>query len=305
MSVDLSTTPPTKAAKVNRHRRERWFIVATLGPALLFLLVYVFYPTLDSFVLSFFQTRLYSKVEFVGLQHYLSVLSDRIFWQALFNTLYYAGGTVIGTVVFGLALALMFERTQLGSTLFRAGVFMPYVIPYAAHTLLWYWLFDPRYGLINIALEWFGINPVPWLQSRAWVIPAFILMSVWKRMGFAMVIFIAGLRAIDDDLLEAAIVDGAGWWQRLWHIILPLLKPMTLFVAVINLIQTLQLFMEPFVMTKGGPSYSSVSIVYLIYQQGFRSINVGRSSAMAVILFILIMVLTLLLMRSFRTSEVQ
>src|SRR5690606_41671739 len=121
------------------------------------------------------------------------------------------------------------------------------------------WVLTDRYGLSQIALEWFGINPVPLLQSRAWVIPAFILMSVWKRMGFAMVIFIAGLRAIDDDLLEAAIVDGAGWWQRLWHIILTLLKPMTLFVAVINLIQTLQLFMAPFVMTNSGPSYSSVS----------------------------------------------
>ena len=283
--------------------RKNHFVPATLAPALIILLTYVYFPTIYSFYLSFFKTRLISTENFIGFEHYIKVLNDPVFRKALWNTILYSVGAIAGTLILGLGLAILLDSPLRGKGIFLTAFFLPYIIPFTAHTLLWYWLLDPRYGLVNYLLSLIGIKSIPWLTSSSWVLPAFILMDIWKRFGFAMVLFLAGLQTIPDDLYDAATVDGASGWAKFRFITLPLLSPVTLFLIVISFLHTFQLFVEPFVMTKGGPAYASISVVYLIYQEGFRTLNIGRSSAMAVILFILIFVLTIALVRRFDIEE--
>lgn len=279
------------------------FIILTLAPALILLFVFVFFPSIYSVFISFFRTRLLSIDRFVGFKNYVSVLTDQKFWLSLKNTIYYMVGSVVGTLVLGFLLALLLEKNLRGKAFFRAAFFMPYIIPYAGYALIWYWIYDPHSGLVNYLLGFIGVSPIPWLTSPTWVIPAFILMSIWKRMGFAMVLFLAALMTIPDDLNDAATIDGVTWFSRIRHVTLPLMRPVTLFISVISIIYSFQLFIEPFVMTKGGPANASISVVYELYSTGFRGLNFGRASAMAVVLFLIIFVITLFLIRTFNIEE--
>jgi len=286
-----------------RWLRRNSFTIISLAPVIIFFSIYVYLPTLYSVYLSLFKTKLFTPVNFIGFQNYLNVLKDSSFWGALRNTFFFTAGSVIGSLVFGLVLALLLESKMPGKTFFSSIFFMPYIIPYTAFTLLWYWILDPVYGLINYLLSFIGIKAIPWFTSSDWVIPAFILMNIWKRMGFAMVLFLAGLNTIPKELYDAAIVDGANWWGKFRHITLPLLRPITLFVMVVSIIYNLQLFIEPFVITKGGPSNASTSIVFLLYKTAFNLYNIGQSSAIAVILFIIIALFTFLIMKRFKTEN--
>jgi multiple sugar transport system permease protein len=295
---------PNNISRAWKWIGNHYFVPATIGPALLILLAFVYLPSLYSFFLSFYKTKLFVPVDFVGLKNYISVLKDPIFIKALKNTVLYSIGAITGTIVCGLGLALILDSKVRGKDLFRTAFFIPYILPYAAFTLLWYWMFDPRYGLVNYVLNILSIQAVPWLQSSSWVIPAFILMDIWKRAGFAMVLFLAGLQTIPPELYDSATVDGAGEVAKFRHITFPLLAPVTLFVVIMSFLHTFQLFTEPFVMTKGGPNNASISLVYLMYQVGFTALNVGRSSAIAVILFILIFILTIIIVRRFDIEEI-
>lgn len=280
------------------------FVPLSLAPALIVIIGFTYIPAGYSLVLSLFKTKLFSAEYFVGLEQFTSVLNDRSFWTGFRNTCLYSLFSIAGTIVVGLLIAVLMNTKMKGKTIFRTVFFMPYVIPYAAYTLLWYWLFDPRYGLINLLLGYIGINPIPWLTAREWVLPAFILMDIWKRAGFAMVLFLSGLQSISSELYDAGMVDGANSWQKFRHITLPLLSPVTMFVVIISFMHTFQLFVEPFVMTKGGPGEASTSVVYIIYQEGFRLLNIGRSSAMAVILFAVVFAITLLILAKFDVKGV-
>lgn len=280
------------------------FIPITLAPSLIILTAYVYYPSLYSFYLSLYKTKLFKAIKFIGFDNYTDIFNDSLFWKALLNTTIYTVGSITGTIIVGFLLAVILNSQLRGKDLFRTAFFIPYIIPFAAHALLWYWLFDPRYGLVNYLIGYLGIDPIPWLTSRDWVLPAFILMDIWKRAGFAMVLFLAGLQTIPDELYDSSTIDGASNWQKLIKITIPLLSPVTLFVIIMCFLHTFQLFVEPFVMTKGGPGNASTSVVYLIYQEGFRSLNIGRSSAIAVILFIIIFLLTIFLVRRFDIKEI-
>jgi ABC-type sugar transport system permease subunit len=232
------------------------------------------------------------------------LFTDHVFWIALSNTLVYTSASVVLTLALGLASALLLQRPLYGRDIFRTVLFLPYIIPYAAYALLWLWLFDPRYGLVNYLLSFVGVGALPWLKSSQWVLPAFVLMSVWKRLGFAMVVFLAGLQTIPSELYDAAIMDGAGAWQRFWYVTLPMLSPITLFIAVISIIYSLQIFVEPLVMTHGGPGDSSQTLSYLLYEQGYTYLNVGAASVNAVVLCVLTFLFTLALLRRFDIKEV-
>ena len=297
-----SETPASRALALLSG--DRAFVAVTLFPALLIIGVYIYAPLLYSFYLSFFRTRLFSPAKFVGLDQYVLLLTDHVFWIALGNTLAYTATSVLLTLALGMASALLLQRPLAGRDAFRTILFLPYIIPYAAYALLWYWLFDPRYGLVNYLLSFVGIGAVPWLKSSEWVLPAFVLMSVWKRLGFAMVVFLAGLQTIPSDLYDAAIMDGAGPWQRFHYITLPMLSPITLFIAVISIIYSLQIFVEPLVMTHGGPGDSSQTLSYLLYEQGYTYLNVGAASVNAVVLCVLTFLITLALLRRFDIQEV-
>jgi multiple sugar transport system permease protein len=266
-----------------------------LAPALLAIGIFFFVPVIAAFVLSFTDFDIYSLgnfsyARFVGLKNYLQILNDPLFWKALKNTLYFlvVGGPMSVGVSLGAALMLQ-SRTVRFAGLFRTAYFAPVVTTLVAVAVVWRFVYHPRFGLLNYALSLIGINGIDWLGDPAWSMPAIILMAVWKNFGYNMIIFIAGLQNIPKEMYEAASIDGAGRWQQFRLITLPMLAPTTLFISIITMIGYFQLFAEPYVMTQGGPLNSTLSIVLLMYQQGFRWWNMGYSAAIAFVLFAFIL----------------
>ena len=267
-----------------------------LAPALIPILLFFFVPAVAAFLMSFTDFDIYSlgnlaNVRFVGFRNYFQLFNDPLFWKAMSNTFYFVlvGGPLSVTVSLVMALLVNSKLVRFQS-FFRTVYFVPVVTTLVAVAVVWRFLYHPRFGLLNYALSWFGINPVDWLGDPTWAMPAIILLSVWKGFGYNMIIFVAGLQSIPAELYEASRIDGAGGWQQFKSITLPLLVPTTFFVGVITMINNVQLFAEPYVMTQGGPANSTLSVVLLMYQQGFRWWNMGYSAAIAFVLFAIILV---------------
>ncbi len=269
-------------------RRAAYFFLA---PALIPIFVFFFVPALAAFLLSFTDFDIYSLsnieyARFVGWRNYVQLFKDPLFWKAMTNTLYYVlvGGPLSIAASLGTAL-LVNSRFIRFQGLFRAVYFAPVVTTLVAVAVVWRFMYHPRFGLLNYALSFLGIAPIDWLGDPLWAMPAIILMSIWKNFGYNMIIFVAGLQSIPAQLYEAARIDGAGFWEQFKSITLPMLAPTTVFVSIIAMIGNFQLFTEPYVMTQGGPVNSTLSIVLLMYQQGFRWWNLGYSAAIAFVLF--------------------
>lgn len=282
------------------NERRTYALVVFLAPALTAIGLFFFVPVLAALVLSFTDFDIYalgnfSVARFVGLRNYLQIVEDPLFWKALKNTLYFllAGGPLSIAVSLGAALMLNAKMIRL-KPLFRFVYFAPVVTTLVAVAVVWRFVYHPRFGLLNYALGLVGINPVDWLGDPNWAMPAMIILAVWKNFGYNMIIFIAGLQNIPTSLYEAASIDGAGSWQRFRSVTLPLLAPTTLFITIITMIGYFQFFAEPYVMTQGGPLNSTLSIVLLMYQQGFRWWNMGYSAAIAFVLFAFILAGSLL-----------
>ncbi len=262
-----------------------------LAPALIPILIFFFVPAVAAFVLSFTDFDIYSLsnfeyARFVGLKNYLQLVEDPLFWKAMTNTFYYVlvGGPLAIAASLGTALLLNSKLVRF-KAFFRTIYFLPVVTTLVAVAVVWRFLYHPRFGLLNYALSFLGIDPIDWLGDPAWAMPAIMLMSAWKGFGYNMIIFVAGLQNIPNELYEAAHMDGANAWQQFKDITLPMLAPTTVFVSIIAMIGNFQLFTEPYVMTQGGPVNSTLSIVLLMYQQGFRWWNLGYSAAIAFVLF--------------------
>ncbi len=274
-----------------------------LAPALLAITAFFFLPVAASVLLSFTDFDIYAiasldQLRFVGLGNYASLLGDPLFWQALANTLYFV--LVGGPLSVGVSLAaalLVNARLLRGRRFFRTIFFMPVVTTLVAVAVVWRYLYHPRHGLFNFALAGLGIGPIDWLGDPDWAMPALILMAVWKNFGFNMVIFLAGLQAIPERLYEAARIDGASGWQTFRHVTVPMLVPTSVFVVIVTMIGYFQLFAEPYVMTQGGPSNRTLSIVLLMYQEGFRWWNLGVAASIAFVLFAIILGFTALQLR--------
>ena len=281
-----------------RHAaRSGWAFAA---PALLLIAVFFFLPVLAALLLSFTDFDIYAlgdlnRLRFIGLDNYRQLLQSPLFWTALGNTFYFVimGGPLSVAVSLGAALLVNARLTRCPG-LFRTAFFLPVVTTLVAVAVVWRYLYHPRYGLLNYALSLLGIEPIDWLGDPDWAMPAIILMAVWKNFGFNMIIFIAGLQNIPIQLYEAARIDGASDWRQFRSITLPLLGPTFLFVALMTLIGYFQVFAEPYVMTQGGPANRTLSIVLLMYEEGFRWWNMGYASAAAFILFTLILAATVL-----------
>ncbi|HEX7916597.1 sugar ABC transporter permease [Rudaea sp.] len=286
--------------------RAAWTFVA---PALVVLGVFLALPVCAALLLSFTDFDIYAlasldNLRFVGLANYVDVLRAPLFWKALANTVWF--------VVLALPLSLL---TSLGAALLlnsplarfkglhRTALFAPVVTTVVAVAIVWRYLFHTRYGLINDVLGHLGIGPVDWLGDPHWAMPALVLFAVWKNFGYNMIILLAGLQAIPQDLYEAARIDGASAWRRFWHVTLPGLRPVLLLVAIITIAGYFQLFAEPYVMTRGEPEQSTVSVLYFMYEEGFKWWNLGRACAVAFLLFALILVVTRMLLRFVRTKE--
>ena len=279
------------------------------GPALIVLGIFFGIPVASALLLSLTDFDLYalsdmSNLRFVALGNYFDLLQTPLFWKSLGNTAYFV---VIGVplsigVSLGAALLLNAKVARFKG-LFRTALFAPVVTTLVAVAVIWRYLFHTSYGLVNWALGHIGIAPVDWLGDPAWAMPTIILFAVWKNFGYNMVIFIAGLAAIPEDLYEAARIDGASRWKQFVHVTLPMLGPVLLVVAVITVSGYFQLFAEPYVMTRGDPLQSTVSVLYFMYEEGFMWWNLGRASAVAFLLFLIILGVTTLLLRFGRRRE--
>ena len=277
-----------------------WFFLA---PALLLIFVFFFLPVAASLVLSVTDFDLYgiadpANTRFVGLSNYSRLLQTPDFWTALRNTFYFAfvGGPLTIAVALSAALLLSSKLVRFKG-FFRTIYFTPFVTTLVAVAIVWRYLYHTRYGLFNYALSYVGIGPIDWLGDPHWAMPAIILMAVWKSFGYNMLIFIAGLQAIPEDLYDAAEIDGASATRRFFSITLPMLAPTLVFVSVITMIGYFQLFAEPYVMTQGGPLRSTTSVVLLMYEEGFRWWRMGYAAAIAFVLFIVILLATLVQFR--------
>lgn len=273
-----------------------------LSPAMGVIAVFFVIPVLAAFMLSFTDFDIYALgnwdyIRFVGFQNYVRIIETPLFWKALKNTFYFvlAGGPLSVAVSLGTALMLNSKLAKFKS-FYRTVYFLPVVSSLIAVAIIWRYLYHPAHGILNYLLSQFGIAPIDWLGDPDIAMPAIIIMAVWKNFGYNMLIFIAGLQNIPDDLYEAAHLDGASWWQQFKEITIPMLKPTTVFVVMITIIGYFQLFAEPYVMTQGGPLNATTSIVLLMYEQGFRWWSMGYAAAIAFVLFAIILFFTLLQM---------
>jgi len=280
--------------------RAAWYFLA---PALVLIGLFFFLPVGASLLLSVTDFDIYalgssSLARFVGLRNYFNLIHNPTFWTAVWNTFYFAlvGGPLTVAASLGAALLVNARAIRLRG-LFRTVYFTPFVTTLVAIAVVWRYLYHPRYGLLNYLLGHIGIGPVDWLGDPRWAMPSIILMAIWKNFGYNMLIFIAGLQSIPEELYEAARIDGAGAWRRFWHITIPQLAPTFLFVGVVTMIGYFQLFAEPYVMTAGGPLRATTSLVLFMYEEGFRWWRMGVAAAIAFVLFGIILLWTLLQMR--------
>jgi multiple sugar transport system permease protein len=279
------------------------------APALTVIAVFFFVPVIAALLLSLTDFDIYAladlgNLRFVALGNYLQLVQTPLFWRALGNTLYF---TVIGVplsigVSLGAAL-LLNSKLARWQPLFRTLLFAPVVTTLVAVAIIWRYLLHSRYGLINYALGELGVQPVDWLGDPRWAMPAIIVFAVWKSFGYNMVIFVAGLQTIPPELYEAASLDGANAWQRFRHVTLPMLGPTLLLVSILTVAGYFQLFAEPYVMTQGGPAQRTLSVLYFMYEEGFKWWNLGTASAVAFVLFLMMFAVTLLQMRIARRLD--
>lgn len=285
---------------MRQRSRAGWLFAA---PALVMLGLFFFVPVALAFALSLTDFDLYALADFndmrfIGFGNYGELLRTPLFWKALGNTFYFVLVGVPLSIMLSLGAAVLLNGAISRLVgLFRTALFAPVVTTLVAVAVIWRYLLHTRYGMINYGLEAVGLDPVDWLGDPRWAMPAIILFAVWKNFGYNMVILLAGLQTIPKELYEAARIDGANGWQRFVHVTLPALGPMLLLVGILTMAGYFQLFAEPYVMTQGGPVESTVSVLYFMYEQGFKWWNLGFASAVAFALFLIMIVFTLLQLR--------
>jgi multiple sugar transport system permease protein len=299
--------PPSRTRRTSGRRREGWAAWTLALPFCLLFLVFTLWPVAQSLFMSFTDTKAKDlrtpfSVDIIGVENYTRAFSDATFLHAIRNTAYFVLLGVPLTMTLALAAAVALDRgiTKFRSA-FRLGFYTPVVTSIVAVAVVWQFLLQDDFGLINTALGWVGIDGPNWLGDANWSMPGLIMMAAWRNFGTGMIIFLAGLQAVPWMLHEAAAIDGANGWQRFRHVTLPLLRPVILFVSVTTIIGYLQFFEEPFVMTNGGPLDSTISMSLYTYKQfGFG--NYGYAAALGYIIFVAVAVITALQFRALREN---
>jgi multiple sugar transport system permease protein len=290
-----------REARARRHRSDLLSALAFLSPTLMVLSAFVFFPIVFSFYLSFHSWNMFSPTRpFVGLGNYSAIVQNPEFWSVLKNTAVYTLGTVPLNMLLSLVIAFFLNKKLAGKKLLRTMFFAPVVMSSVAAAVIWRWVYEPSFGLLNYCLAVFGIPGVNWLNNPTSAMFALILMGVWKSFGFNMVLFSAGLQGIPAHYYEAAQIDGAGRWHQFWNITIPLLSPTTFFVLVMSMIGSFQVFDTVYVLTSGGPLGSTKVLVFYLYEQAFKFFDMGYASAVAYLLFAVVFILTMLQMRYLR-----
>ncbi len=279
-------------------RSEALAAYLMVGPALLVLLVFVLLPAASVVLLSFTDWNgIAATINLTGLRNYVNLLNDPVFQAALRNTIVYTAGTLPLVLVVGLGAALLVEKQTRTSGVLRAFFMAPFVVSIAVVAIIWTWLLEPNFGILNYGLGLIGLGKQQWVQSPGSAMAVLIAISIWRQFGYYMLIFLAGLKSIDQSLYEAAAIDGAGYWRSRWHITFPLLGPQLFFALIIGAIDSFQVFAMVDLITRGGPINSTNVVVYYMYQQGFQFFNMGLASAVSVVLVVWIAALTVLQIR--------
>ena len=302
----VSSTPaPTKPRKASRRMRRRAILVgwSFILPNFVGFALFTLVPVIAAFVLAFMNWDAYNPPTFAGFKNFVRLFGDDSFHVALGNTLLYALGHVPLTLAFSLGLAILLNQKLRGIAFFRVAIFFPYITSLVAIAIVWNMLFDPTNGPINQFLHAIGIANAPgWTSSTGWALPAVIITSVWRDMGYYMVLFLAGLQAIPNEYYEAAEMDGAGRWRKFWSITLPSLRPTTFLVLVLLSVSSFKVFDLIFVMTQGGPGRATLVLSQLIYQDGIINGQFGYSSAISLVLFLIVLIVTVF---QFRIQQIR
>ena len=272
---------------LNNERAAAWVFIL---PAILGTLIFIIIPVICSFGLSFTKWDLLNPIEFVGLSNYKEIFTEPLFGKIFINTVVFAFSTSVLGVIIPLILAVILNSKIRGSEFFKTAYFLPFITPMIVIGIIWQWIFDPNIGLLNKVLH-LHIN---WLYDTHWALPALIIISVWKLIGYNMIIFLSSLSGISNSMFEAAKIDGANPLKTFLYVTVPLMSPTIFFVVIITAISSFQVFDLIYLMTQGGPLDSTNVLVYAIYKNAFEYFNVGKASAIAYVLFIIILGLTLI-----------
>lgn len=262
-------------------------------PAFIQYLLFVIVPFIYTFIISFFRWDGMSEPGFIGFENYLELINDKVFWSSIKVSLTYMLGTTIVVIIMALFFAIILNRQFRGRNLFRVVFYMPTVLPYVAGALIWSWLLEYNYGIVNHVLSIFHLGKVGWLIESSSALISVMIVGVWRNFGYYMVLYLAGLQTIPTHIYEAANIDGASKWQQFKFITLPLLKPISTMVLIVCSLRTFQVFSEVYVMTSGGPMRATNVILYYIYEQTFDNFRLGFGSAMTIVIFILLFALSI------------
>jgi len=295
-SAIVSDTVPAQRP-IRRWNREALHAYVFMSPAILGILIFTLGPVIASLFLSFTEYNIITDPQWVGLANYTELFQERLFWQAFRVSAIYSVVSVPLNLGFALGLAVLLNHKMRGMMIFRSVYYLPTVISGVGVAMLWRWLFNSEFGLINVLLAKVGISGPAWLLDEQWALSALIITSMWS-VGGTTLIFLAGLQGIPQELYEAAEIDGAGRWSQFRSITLPLLSNVTFFNLVLGIIGALQVFTEPSVITRGGPNQATLFLAVYLYQHAFLYLNMGYASAIAWFMFLLVMVLTLLVFKS-------
>jgi multiple sugar transport system permease protein len=289
-----------------RRARREWSAYVFLAPGLILFSIFTVFALGFAFYLTFHEWSIIEPDKpFVGLDNYKAMIEDERFRRSIINTLYFTGASVPLGMIVGLAIALLLNQPLRGRGILRTLYFLPVVTPFVVVAIIWKWLYNGDFGLFNFYLLKTGLidEPLAWLADKQLAMPSIVLMTVWTSVGFSMVVYLAGLQAIPEELYEAARVDGAGAWARLRHITIPLLAPTTVFLAVMGIIGSFQVFTQIFVMTSGGPVDKTTTMVFFIYESAFKFYEMGYASTLAFVLFLMLLAFTALQLRLYRRAD--
>ncbi len=300
MSVQTGVQPPAvpnTSSRMTQRTRDNIAGFLFISPWLLHFILLIAFAMLFSFGTSLTETDLLTGYKFIGLGNYTRMWNDELFWKSFWVTAYYTFALVPTSIVVSLAIALLMNQKIAYQGVWRTLYYLPSVVQGVAVALLWGYVLNPRFGLINAGLRAIGIEGPKWLYSEQWAVPGFILMGLWGAGG-AMLLYLAGLQGIPTPLYEAAEIDGANSWNRFRHITIPMLTPTIYFNLLINIIASFQVFTQVYVLTNGGPNNATLTQVLYIYRKGFQNFQFGYASALAWVLFLVIMLFTILVVRS-------
>ncbi|MBQ8536443.1 MAG: sugar ABC transporter permease [Clostridia bacterium] len=268
--------------------------VAYTLPALVLLVLFTIYPMIDALITSFYNWNLTSRKRFIGFYNYQKLLGSSEIYQTIGQTLQYVAIVLPATLIFGFLLALLLKKASKTNVVFRTLLFTPRVSSMVAMSAVWLYIYNPQYGLLNNMLSALGLSPIRWLNDTSSALPSLAFITIWRMLGYSVVVYLGGIQNISSEIMEAARIDGAGSLRTTWNIIVPLVSPTTFMLLILNTIEVFKLFTTINVMTEGGPAKSTQNLVVMLYEYGFKKFQLGYASAIAVILFLLILAINVI-----------